>query len=226
MKTMIRIAATIVLVFLSVSSARAHYRTLYFTIKQDHKTISVRDDQTIILERKPFEFIFPLSEYGFVPKGHHAVQIAASLKSEILKYSTGTRTADIPFFTPGTGMAVGHNTQYGGIYLTRRAHHYIFIDNEEPGDRRAKILSDLSDGDYEVSWEIKALSEGENKLNEVPVSAFSPDRIYIFFFQDLNHNEVLDPGEFIRFSIQFKNRFHALFSFAAFSTESCGSFMA
>jgi hypothetical protein len=163
---------------------------LYVRVLQSDTYQSVSDMDEVVIDNQPFEFRFLIREW--VEGRRAAVRVAASL-SRTLHQSLrpGVRHEQTTYYGMGTGMAAPKWEPYRTILLNDYGHHYIYF-SQEYGSRINKATR-LDQKNYEGSWIIKS-------IDDVPVEKFER-RLFIAFMSDDNFNEIIDPGELIRFTM-------------------------
>lgn len=152
---------------------------------------------SIHLNRDSFSIRFAGKKYDEKKKKYFATQIAAVTEDSCLKYMVvGTKLADIPFYSPGTGLAA-ENFGYNNLFIDNEAHHYITYTNEK--DRRSKLINKSGDT-LELEWSIpQAFYNGEDiSFIKLPFSHF-----YLIILNDANQNDIIDVGEFKLISVTF-----------------------
>ena len=123
----------------------------------------------VLLKRAPFEIRCPHFEA--------AVQISAWSDASIFDaIFAAKKLQDIPYFTPGTGMA---DTVFGSptLDLTNIGHHHFVPE-------RRRVISNQQDSIF-----LSSLTKDGNKLTDWP-------RVYLVVFVNLNQADEVDSHEY------------------------------
>lgn len=130
----------------------------------------------VLLKPEPFEIR--------CPRFKSAVQICAWSDASIFaEIAPDKKLADIPYFTPGTGMA---DSEFGTprLRLENQAHNY-FVDS------RRRAISERQDSIF-----ISSLIRGDETLTSWPTT-------YLVVFVDLDGNGAVSADEFERIELNF-----------------------
>jgi TIR domain-containing protein len=131
---------------------------------QDEKRIT-----RVLLKRAPFEIRCPHFE--------EAVQICAWSDASIFDAIVAGKTLDeIPYFTPGTGMA---DTEFAlaNLWLNNHGHHH-FVPS------RRRVISNQQDSIF-----FSSLIKDDKKLSDWPT-------VYVVVFVNLNQTNEIDSDEY------------------------------
>lgn len=133
------------------------------------------------MEPKPFMLRIPKNSENDV------VQINLWVDDSTFKMvHSGLKTEEVPFYTPGTGIA-GARFSIPVLYIDNEAHNY-FIDSR---------LENFSPTQHGIS-----VSKFDMNNNEYHVSE-QKDPLYMIVFMDLNKNHIIDPHEVEYFILNF-----------------------
>jgi len=123
----------------------------------------------VLLKRAPFEIRCPHFEA--------AVQICAWSDASVFDaIFAAKKLQDIPYFTPGTGMA---DTVFGSatLELTNSGHHHFVPE-------RRRVISSQQDSIF-----FSSLTKDGNKVTDWPT-------VYLVVFVNLNQADEIDPNEY------------------------------
>lgn len=127
----------------------------------------------------------------------HAVQIAAFTDATMLdKIQAGSKIDEVPYFSPGTGMAADKDG-YSSIFLNEEGHHYIYYASEE--DKRATVVSRKKD-EVLLEWQPRSFYLSDQ---DVPFSESGISEFFMVILFDSNNNGIADQGEFHKVTIRF-----------------------
>jgi hypothetical protein len=132
---------------------------------QDEKRIT-----RVLLKRAPFEEIR-------CPHFEEAVQICAWSDASIFDAIVAGKTLDeIPYFTPGTGMA---DTEFAlaNLWLNNHGHHH-FVPS------RRRVISNQQDSIF-----FSSLIKDDKKLSDWPT-------VYVVVFVNRNQTDEIDSDEY------------------------------
>lgn len=144
--------------------------------------------QSIILKKSPFSIQFSnqLSEKGKFP----TLQVAAVPNSEQLdKVGVGMTTNDVPFYSPGTGMAASRSHGYESLIIRNNAHHYLYYDFDDTA--RISLL-EQNDNQYKFAFSIDKIYQYKE---DIPIEDVDLDRLHLVIFIDRNANKIIDKQE-------------------------------
>src|SRR6186997_522880 len=95
---------------------------------------------SIKLDKKPFSIRYYCNKYDESFEKFYSAHIA--ILPSIDDYSSlkvGSNTIGIPYFEPGSGIAVGENEMYESAHITNTGHHYLYYEYDE--ESRVKFIS-------------------------------------------------------------------------------------
>lgn len=167
---------------------------------QNNKEIEIKGENAKIkIDKSKFSLRFYNKRYNPDAKELYAAQIAAfSDKSELDKCEIGMLEADIPYFSPGSGIAADRNNGYKELYLNNYGHHYLYY--KDTAYKRLNLLGE--------SGKILKLEFGIDKLQyndrEVKLSDTDLEEFYLAIFIDRNLNGIIDDGELHKLTIKLK----------------------
>ncbi len=165
---------------------------------QNGREIKVSNDGTAYLDRNAFSLKFCMPLEGII-------QLAALDNSSYYDLAEeGTRLEDIPYFEPGTGMAT--DGVYDSMNIINEGHLYLFYSDDD--DNRLTVIGEDENSIINVLWNIDKLQVYDSEafeFTEYSFDEFPLEDIYLVAISDLNNNEVIDEGEFIKFVLTFVN---------------------
>ena len=161
----------------------------------------IEDLSTITLKRKPFTIQFQLQPYNSDQKLFYSLRATGSTDSSIFDHIKAKQALnDVPFFSPGTGMAPSATGKYESLFLNPKANHYVIYDPSNIKDQRADFM-DAGNGILNLTWTIENVTLDRNVY---PVEQMDIDTIYLCILIDSNINKVIDENEYKRIKLIFK----------------------
>jgi hypothetical protein len=180
------------------TSESAVFPLINLTVYQNGKETKANNAAEIPLDRSPFSLRFNIKSDG-------AVQIAAlDNQADYDIFTSGISPEDVPYFSPGTGMAA--SGQYDAMVIDNEAHHYIYYNNDSE-DSRAKLLSQYKDGTLYCEWQINGMdirNKNDYSLTEYSLKDFPQKKVYLVAFTDFDNDNVVDEGEYSKVVLSFK----------------------
>jgi len=179
-------------------SASAQKKPGDITISQHGKEYILSDNNDLTLEAKPFSIRFLVKPY--TDQERNGVQIAALGRRDNLELAAiGKQIDQIPYFAEGTSLA-SEQDGYSSIFLDDEANHYIYYTSDS--DKRAKVL-EQKNGLLLLEWSPHSFylnaSDGDTEFAVAGVHSF-----FLVFLNDVNHNNIIDPGELHKVAIHLK----------------------
>ncbi len=157
----------------------------------------MEDFTSIELKRQAFDIYFTMPPMNRAYKQNYTCQISAmKTKAEADKTQVGKKHDDIPYFSPGTGMAT--LGPYESLYFAE-AQHYIFY--ELGGHQRAELVEELEGDKLRLKWSIPQLKDDGTQYT---FEDFPFDTFYLVVMIDRNLNKVVDEGEARKIEIKLK----------------------
>ena len=189
-------------VFTLLTGSSFAQNRLRLSVIQDNNEFKItKDSQTIVMKKDKFRLVF--NSLAYTDKKMNATQIDAftSAKGSVMIHK-GLKIEDIPFFSPGTGLACDKDKEYECLYIDTALgqQHYIVYD-EVNKDRRAKLESRNGDT-VRLSWDISKYSIGNVK--EFSIKKLTSNRLYLVVLNDFNMNGMVDAGEYAVVEIKFE----------------------
>jgi len=143
----------------------------------------------VSMRRAPFEMRFPAVKRG------QALQVCAWKDSSIFTITDGEPVEDIPFFSPGTGMAE-YEFGSGTLLLDNMAHNYLV-------DTRIEQMSPTTDRVYfSQTSDVSAVQANDQNPPAVPLTKQASD-IYLTLYIDKDNDNVADLGEYEFVDLRF-----------------------
>jgi len=156
--------------------------------------------QELEIKRDKFAIRFYNKRYDSDGKKFHSAKISAFLdKTDLDNIKIGMAESELPYFSPGTGMASSQSGKYENLIFKKNAHHYLIYENSE--SKRLNLVDDL--GEYlKLEFEVSNLFiNGEiEKMSETELKEF-----YLVILIDKNLNEVIDKGELNKLLLKIKS---------------------
>jgi hypothetical protein len=160
---------------------------------------NLQDRQILHASYGPLIFIFRVRPYDEVNKTFHAVRLTASDDDSIFQYmKDGASFEQIPFLRSGTALA-GNDGEYEEIFPDPEANHYIFYIPGNRKESRASLLRPVGEH-LLVSWTVQRIWRNKQSL---PLSTMKGKDLHFVVMIDDNLNEIVDQGEYKRFTIVF-----------------------
>lgn len=167
------------------------------SITQEGKTILLQGEENkIALKKTAFTIRFYNRRY--TDDAPFATMIAAFIDQASLdKVQVGAKTEEVPFFSPGTGLAADL-TGYSSIFLDNEANHYLYY--KEENDKRANLVSD-DKGMLTLEWTAHSfyLNGRDTEFAEAGIST-----VYLVIFTDNNADGIVDKEELKKVTLTFK----------------------
>lgn len=153
-------------------------------------------DNALHLDRSNFSIRFNMPIEGIV-------QLAALDASDYYELAQeGMKLEDIPYFIPGTGMAA--DGPYDAMYINDEGNHYMFYSDDD--DSRLALISEDENSIINAEWEVNALQQLDPEtyeLTEYSFDEYPMDDIYIVAVCDLNDDNIIDEGEYVKLALTF-----------------------
>lgn len=165
-------------------------------IIQGSQQFNINDQDTLVLEKLPFKFNFTVDDYNAEQDRWYAARITASLNPDIFNIQPGDNTQQTQFFFPGAGLAAAGI--YSSLYLNDHACHYVFYDLENPDISRAELIR-VDGKTLQLGWTVDNI-QGEIKQD---IENFDSQFVYLIYYYDQDLDNIIDHGEFKRFTILF-----------------------
>lgn len=151
----------------------------------------------IELARKPFDIYFTMPPMNRSKKKNYTCQIAAlKTEQEMNQAVVGKYHKDIPYYSPGTGMATlgPYETMYFG-----GGHHYIFY--EMMGHQRAELVQELDNDLLRLKWRVEQFKADGNMydFDHLPFDTF-----YVVVMHDQNLNKMVNVGEVTKIEVKLQ----------------------
>lgn len=181
------------LFLLSTSAAFGQAQEMYFI--QGEKKIALGDHESVKIKKEAFTIRFHSPRYS--EDAGNALQVAVFENKTLLdKAHTGMPLSEVPYLSPGSGMAA-EPEGYPYIILNPEGHHYLYYFDER--DKRVDLAGQQGEW-LTLDWTAEAfLVNGERRLFR---DAGITD-IYLVLFFDANHNRRIDEGELKKLSLTF-----------------------
>lgn len=114
----------------------------------------------------------------------------------------GMSLEEIPYFIPGTGMAA--DGPYESLYVNNEAHHYLFYSDD--AHSRLPVINEdensIIDTEFKVN-DIQLLDPEIYEYTGYSLDEFPMDNIYIVAVMDLNHDGIINKGEYNKLVLIF-----------------------
>ncbi|KQC12749.1 MAG: hypothetical protein APR63_10470 [Desulfuromonas sp. SDB] len=163
---------------------------------QGSQQFNIADQDSLVLEKLPFKINFTVDDYNAEQDRWYAARITASLNPDIFNIQPGDHTEQTQFFFPGAGLAAAGI--YSSLYLNEHACHYLFYDLENPDISRAELIR-VDGKTLQLGWTVDNI-QGEIKQD---IENFDSQFVYLIYYYDQDLDNIIDQGEFKRFTIQF-----------------------
>lgn len=177
-------------------------------IFQADSIFSISDTQTIYLKKDSFSFIFYLYDYNDREDSPNTIGIHCSLNKKDFDLLPGENDKEgypkdsVPFFSLGSGIATEHSKPYKGIYINDFGQHYIMYSKLSTRARRSIPLKEYENKLFKLKWNIPKIFL---EKKEILISEINIPQIYIVTFSDINKNNIIEKGEFLRFTLSFQD---------------------
>ncbi len=160
----------------------------------------IKDSSLIEVKKDTVEFRFfshPYSRH----QDFNALMLIASDDSSFFSGIKEGIHKDSTSFCGGCGMAPFASGQYDHLIITKDASHYIFYNMEDEKNSRAGLI-DSDSTLLLLNWKFGSIFFNGDPL---PLEEMADFNIYCCSFVDKNFNQILDKGEFKRFTLVFSN---------------------
>lgn len=192
---------TIIVSFFTFASfgQESTQNSVTFTQDGNLQTIN-KDSDSIVLDRKSFSIRYFGKQYDGENEKFYTAQIAVlENPSDLAVLKIGQKTEDIPYYEPGSGMAIDESGFYESIYITNYGHHYLTYENEN--EKRVNLISKNKDI-LELEWKISGAFYNDK---DIPFSKLKISTLYFVVFIDHNLNKIIDADELKIITATFKN---------------------
>ena len=200
-KTNMKLHFPLYIIILLISTSLSAVAQGPISFIQNGQIITVsKNSESIQLAKKPFAIRYFAKQYNSKKEKFYAAQFAVLEKASDTAFAKiGSNIQDIPYFQPGTGLAVDENGMYTEIFIANDGHHYLTYESEE--DKRANLISKNNDL-LELEWNISGVFY-ENK--DMQFSELQLSTVYFVVLIDGNLNGKIDPNELKIIQLTFKN---------------------